>query len=606
MWAGRGYVELMRAGDSVPRRLVAFTLTVVASALVCGPVVGTAAAEDGQITQKPGSNGCYSSVSDCLPAPSLPNAANVEVSPDGSRLYATAGDGLMVFDRSSDGSLLAKPLPAGCVVLESQTVATGCAPARMVSNTRGLVASGDGENLYAASDSSIAVFDISEDGSITQKAGNPGCVSTLSGCTPGEAMSSGFGGGQLAISPDGSQVFRTDPIADSLTIFDRDNTGALTQGIGDSGCFQPVGTLTCTFSNHLDGAAEVAISPDGRSVYVASVESDAIAIFDRDSSGTLIQKALPAGCVSAAGAGGCTAGRGLDGAAGVTVSADGETVYVSGRESDAIAIFDRSPNGLLTQRQATAGCVAATAAEGCAQARAMDGTYRTRISPDGGSLYGITGNAQAILTFDRSADGSITQKPGSSGCVTKDPQADCVTGHELYGLGDLTLSPDGNSLYVASVFASAVLVFDREPRTPDTQDTQAPVMTSLKLTPARFKSAKKGPSVAASGRSRVSFNSSEAATVMFTVERLLPGRKVGKRCLKPTRANRKKKPCTRITRVRGSFIREAAAGDNFFRFTGRVGGRSLKPGRYRLAAQATDPAGNSSGKVRSSFTIKRG
>ena len=58
--------------------------------------------------------------------------------------------------------------------------------------------------------------------------------------------------------------------------------------------------------------------------------------------------------------------------------------------------------------------------------------------------------------------------------------------------------------------------------------------------------------------------------------------------------------------IRGSFDREAVAGTNAFRFTGRVGGRSLRMGRYRLVAQATDPAGNVSGKTRRSFRIKRG
>ena len=60
----------------------------------------------------------------------------------------------------------------------------------------------------------------------------------------------------------------------------------------------------CADGVGLVGAFGVAVSPDGTSVYVASFDSDAVAVFDRAGDGTLTQKALAAGCISETGSGG--------------------------------------------------------------------------------------------------------------------------------------------------------------------------------------------------------------------------------------------------------------------------------------------------------------
>jgi len=64
------------------------------------------------------------------------------------------------------------------------------------------------------------------------------------------------------------------------------------------------------------------------------------------------------------------------------------------------------------------------------------------------------------------------------------------------------------------------------------------------------------------------------------------GRKHGKRCItgKKARHSRGRK-CTTYKKV-GSFNVNAAAGHNRILFRGRVGGRTLKPGAYRLVAAA--------------------
>jgi hypothetical protein len=61
--------------------------------------------------------------------------------------------------------------------------------------------------------------------------------------------------------------------------------------------------------------------------------------------------------------------------------------------------------------------------------------------------------------------------------------------------------------------------------------------------------------------------------------------------------------CTRWVAVKGSFSLLASAGKNTFIFRGRVGGKSLKPGAYRLDSRATDNAHNASAVKRKGFKI---
>jgi hypothetical protein len=113
----------------------------------------------------------------------------------------------------------------------------------------------------------------------------------------------------------------------------------------------------------------------------------------------------------------------------------------------------------------------------------------------------------------------------------------------------------------------------------------------LTLAPRRFRGASRGPATKpakVSVGTTVSYRLNIGARVRFTVARLLPGRRArGGRCVKPTRQNRGARKCTRRVRVRGSFTRTGGAGPNRFRFMGRVGGRKLKPGDYRLLATPT-------------------
>jgi plastocyanin len=146
------------------------------------------------------------------------------------------------------------------------------------------------------------------------------------------------------------------------------------------------------------------------------------------------------------------------------------------------------------------------------------------------------------------------------------------------------------------------------PGTPGTPDSTAPVLGSLGLSTTVFRAARSGGPVSAAARpigTKVSFSLSEAGAVKFTVQRKTLGRRVGTRCKAQTEANRKHRACTRWVSMKGSFTVTGKTGTNRFKFRGRIGGRSLKPGGYRLNGQARDQAGNRSKVKRTSFRIVR-
>ena len=86
------------------------------------------------------------------------------------------------------------------------------------------------------------------------------------------------------------------------------------QKAGAFGCVAQLGgTCQGQDGKGLDGASGVATSGDGKSVYVASTNSDAVAVFERDpATGALAQKADPNGCYVQTGSPGigCRSGAG--------------------------------------------------------------------------------------------------------------------------------------------------------------------------------------------------------------------------------------------------------------------------------------------------------
>jgi hypothetical protein len=130
------------------------------------------------------------------------------------------------------------------------------------------------------------------------------------------------------------------------------------------------------------------------------------------------------------------------------------------------------------------------------------------------------------------------------------------------------------------------------------RDTKAPLISAAGASPETFAVDPSGKpeSAVASRASRgtaLKYTLSESARMVFTVDAAGTGRKSGKRCVKATKKNRKAKRCTRYVRV-ARFAVASKAGGNSHHFSGRVGTKKLRPGKYRIALVATDAAKNDS------------
>jgi hypothetical protein len=142
-------------------------------------------------------------------------------------------------------------------------------------------------------------------------------------------------------------------------------------------------------------------------------------------------------------------------------------------------------------------------------------------------------------------------------------------------------------------------------------DTTKPALGRLSFARSSFAAASSGSAFTSQRKrkrkppvgSKFSFNLSEASAVKFTIERKTTGRRVNRRCKTRTKKNKTKPRCTLYKKVSGSFTVPGKSGKNTITFRGRVGGRKLRTGSYRMTGTATDSAKNASTPARATFRI---
>ena len=142
-------------------------------------------------------------------------------------------------------------------------------------------------------------------------------------------------------------------------------------------------------------------------------------------------------------------------------------------------------------------------------------------------------------------------------------------------------------------------------------DRRAPVVTRLRMASRSFAVSRRSTAVTARARSRPAqgsafrFTLSERSTVILRIDRRVSGRRVGQRCLAPTRRLRRRRACTRFLRA-GTLTRALPAGRRSVAFSGRIGRRALPVGSYRAIVTAVDAARNVSRARTVTFDIVRG
>lgn len=239
----------------------------------------------------------------------------------------------------------------------------------------------------------------------------------------------------VALSPDGRHVYVAAEGDNAVSIFERHPaTGALT--FVDA-VFDNVGGV-----DGLAGATALAVSPDGKHVVVGSAFEAAVAVFERNPrDGTLdfVEAQFN-------GVGGIT---GLVSVVWVSVSPDGKNVYASGFFGFSVVVFERnSQDGTLTYLE--------TQTNGVNGVNGIAGTFGHAVSPDGHHFYATGLLDSAVATFERNQDGTLTFVEALFDGVAF-----------LKFARTVALSPDGRYAYFAAAdffppFDTALTVFARD------------------------------------------------------------------------------------------------------------------------------------------------
>jgi DNA-binding beta-propeller fold protein YncE len=219
----------------------------------------------------------------------------------------------------------------------------------------------------------------------------------------------------------------------------------------------------CTPATGLLGADTLALSPDGKTLYVGTIrlgESDreagsVVALAVNASAGTLSPITGHGGCLGEGPVSGCDAGRGMLGITSV-IAPDNGTVYAVGNFSSSVVVLRRASNGRIFQPSTgTAGadgCTSATGQDDCATAPSLSGARAAVASHDGFHLYVAGGST--VSGFLREGRGRLVQLQSRYGCVGQGRTASkCSPSHGLADAQAIAIDPLDRYVYVATAGA---------------------------------------------------------------------------------------------------------------------------------------------------------
>lgn len=348
-----------------------------------------------------------------------------------------------------------------------------------------------------------------------------GCVTgetasgTIGGCA--EIPTSSVGGNDsgldgpesIALSADGESLYLAAANDSAVARFKRaPRSGKLTYrdcitGDSDVG---PGGSGACAETPHaavggqdsgLDDLRLMALSRDGRSLYVTSADDDSVASFKRNPrTGKLRFQDCITGetesdpaCRTIPHATSGGASSGLYSPKSLVLSRDGKWLYTASTDDAALGRFKRNTgSGKLTYRGCITGdtdvgpggtgaCKQIPAATAGGADSGLDDLRFLALSPNGKSLYSASNNDAAVARFKRAPrSGKLTYQgclsgetetgPGGSGACRLTSVA-TSTGNDS-GMVDLRMvavSGDGKSLYTTSRNDTAVARFQRNTHT---------------------------------------------------------------------------------------------------------------------------------------------
>jgi 6-phosphogluconolactonase (cycloisomerase 2 family) len=243
---------------------------------------------------------------------------SVSVSPDGKSVYGVGGsiDGLAVFARDLDTGALSF-LEEHRDNVDGNMLGQGFSPTASPINN--IAISADNAFLYVTS---------TDDNAVTVFARNPttGALTRQSVVVDGVDGVDGIqGASSLVLSPDNESLYVSGQGESSIAIFNRNaTTGALTY-VGKR-------TQGSDGITTLAGARSLAVSPDGRYVYISAITSNAITVFNRDATTGDLTFATAA----TQGVGGVD---GIGSVSGMVTDPLSRNLYAAGQTASDIAVF---------------------------------------------------------------------------------------------------------------------------------------------------------------------------------------------------------------------------------------------------------------------------
>jgi DNA-binding beta-propeller fold protein YncE len=431
------------------------------------------------VTQEPPLSDGSEVFEGCGRARGLLDATAVAVSPDDKHVYvASAGaeavgsNAVAAFSRAGDTGALTS---IGCVSDSGGDGRTGtdgfCADGDALLGADALAVSPDGRTVYVASSSSNGIAWLARDVA-TGKLSPAGCIKNFprgDRCRAGFALESPTG---VAVSPDGTSVYVTSAKPGAVSAFSRDpGTGGLEPVM----CVSESGSDgLCVDGTALAGASGVSVSPDGRQVVVTAAGVGGVTTYARDAADGRL---TPQACLldRAPKGGSCASAPHLAGASGSAITPDGKTVIVASVTDQTLALFARDAD---SGRLSPSACYVQTDPEGddavdeeeedfedeeeageaqsdCKPAKALYAPREVVVSPDGRGVFTIGGDSLAAFQRDP-ASGALTQTGCAEGAVT---YKSCSETRGLFEGRGMAVSRDARSLYVANASESLVAVF---------------------------------------------------------------------------------------------------------------------------------------------------
>ena len=284
-----------------------------------------------------------------------------------------------------------------------------------------------------------------------------GAVSFVGSFGEGDALDPGPGTIQgldgatdVAISPDGEHVYATGLASDAVVVF------ALDSGSGELSYLQTVADGVGGVDG-LDGAGAIEVSPDGSHVYVLGQLDDTVVVFERDEVagpgfGLLSLLQIVQSSTNPAPIPGALAVTGLDEPVGLALDPDGENVYVAAANSSAVTVFDRNANELDLGNFGLLAWLA-SAVDGAGGVDGLAGASAVAVSANGANVYATGENDNAIAVFSRAAgDGTL---------AFVERKVDGISAQGLAAPRAVVVTNDGLNVYVAGSADNAVAVFAR-------------------------------------------------------------------------------------------------------------------------------------------------